>query len=645
MSTLSARAFYIIVFGLVCTTAMCQLDSLAWLDNQPDDTIKVNLLIRFSKSFRETDFNKTLQLGNTAKSLSKRIGFTKGLFKANHNLCIIYTNHDQFGQGLKIIEEMIALADSLHNTPELIKAKFRLAKTNHFIGADFKSIKIYHEIMELLPQSVKNESLARCYWEMADCYSYMNEYKMAEDNATKALEFYSKTADHDAVMRLYITLGELRELQNQHVDASNNFKKAMTVLEQHTEIQYWRHFKSYIQVRWAISALNNNQIQIAFDLYNQALKVLKDDETVSKSTYALCMAGLGEVYLKRMEYSKAINHFETATAYYEEIKYYKPVLVNVYEKLINAYELSESFKKADETWKRLSILKDSVHARQQKKELMELNIRYQAARNEQQIAQLEKEQKFTNAIVLLLGGLVFAVFIFVWFAVRQQRLNYRNEKRELELIAMRCQMNPHFIFNCLNSINEFIIRSERELSSNYLSKFAKLIRLILNNSSATYVMFENELSALRFYLELEAMRFDGKFSYKIDVAPEIDSLKIETPSMIIQPYIENSIWHGLQHLSGDGKLLIDFKLKDKYVVCTIEDNGIGRPASSNTITSKRHRKSVEIHGTQIAQDRLHQMVKGGHRKASVTIIDLKSSDGNNCGTKVEVTLPFRPAFG
>jgi LytS/YehU family sensor histidine kinase len=225
--------------------------------------------------------------------------------------------------------------------------------------------------------------------------------------------------------------------------------------------------------------------------------------------------------------------------------------------------------------------------------------------------------------------------------ISRQRLNYRNEKRELEMIAMRCQMNPHFIFNCLNSINEFIIRSERELSSNYLSKFAKLIRLILNNSRATYVMFENELNALKFYLELEAMRFDGKFSYQIEIAPGIEALKIETPSMIIQPYIENSIWHGMQHLDGGGKLLIDFKITDKYLICTIEDNGVGRPALSASFTSKKNRKMVEFHGTQIAHDRLHQMSKTGYRKASVKTIDLKNKEGNNCGTKVEVTLPFR----
>jgi tetratricopeptide (TPR) repeat protein len=642
MSTLGTRIFLIQVFWFVYSVAMCQPDSLARLE---DDTTKVNLLIKLSKSFRETDFNKALQHGITAKSLCKKIGFNKGLFIANHNLCIIYNNHDQFGHSLKIISEMIALADSLHNISEMIKAKFRLARTYHFMGADFKSIKIYHEIMGLLAESDKSESMARCYWEMADSYSYMNEYKMAENYALKALEFYSNAEDHDATMRIYISLGELLELQNQHAEAIDKFKKAMIVLEQHTEIPYWQHFQSYIYVRWAISALNIDQVETAFDLYSQALKVLKNDKAVSQSTYALCMAGLGNVYLKRKNFSEAIYHLETATTYFEKINYYKPVLVNVYEKLIQGYEMSKSFEKADETWKRLSIVKDSVHARQQKKELLELNIRYEAARNEQQIAQLEKEQKFTNAIFLLLVGLVLAVFVFVWLAIRQQRLNYRNEKRELELIAMRCQMNPHFIFNCLNSINEFIIRSERELSSSYLSKFAKLIRLILNNSSATYVMFENELSALKFYLELEAMRFDGKFSYTIDVAPEIESFNIETPSMIIQPYIENSIWHGLQHLSGEGKLLIDFKLKDEYVVCTIEDNGIGRPVSSNSITSKRDKKKVEIHGTQIAQDRLHQMVKGGHRKASVTIVDLKNSDGHNCGTKVEVTLPFRHALG
>jgi len=251
------------------------------------------------------------------------------------------------------------------------------------------------------------------------------------------------------------------------------------------------------------------------------------------------------------------------------------------------------------------------------------------------------EEKFIIVILVLFSGLVLLSFFLIWLFVSRQRIIYLSKNRELEMIAMRSQMNPHFIFNCLSTINDFVIRSDRERSSNYLAKFAKLIRLILNNSRATFVVFEDELTALRLYLELEEMRFGPKFSYQIVIAPDIESLKMEVPSMIIQPYIENSIWHGVRQLPGGGSVFLNFKLKGRYLVCIIEDNGIGQPGSHHAKTSNENEKFFEIHGTQIAEDRLSQMVKMGHKMTAVNILDLKGKEGNNTGTRVELTLPVK----
>ena len=133
---------------------------------------------------------------------------------------------------------------------------------------------------------------------------------------------------------------------------------------------------------------------------------------------------------------------------------------------------------------------------------------------------------------------------------------------ELEMQALRAQMNPHFIFNSLNSINWFIQQNNRAQASEYLTKFSKLVRLILQNSKASLIPLESELESLALYLELEAMRFDYHFSYKISVPPDMDISMLKVPPLIIQPYVENAIWHGLMHKEEKGQLEIEVNEED-----------------------------------------------------------------------------------
>src|SRR5260221_14205909 len=199
---------------------------------------------------------------------------------------------------------------------------------------------------------------------MADSYTFMNDYKRAEVHFRKAHDFYINAKDHDAVMRIYISLGELREQQNGHIDAINYFRKALTVLEQHKEIPYRAHFFSYIRFVWAKSSFNDGQFHTAYNLYSKALN---NETVVGGSVDAACMVGFGEGHIKNKNYSEAVNCLEKANNYFEEKKYYKPAMVKAYVKLIEDYELSNSFEKADVNWRRLSIVKDSASTRQQRK--------------------------------------------------------------------------------------------------------------------------------------------------------------------------------------------------------------------------------------------------------------------------------------
>lgn len=221
-------------------------------------------------------------------------------------------------------------------------------------------------------------------------------------------------------------------------------------------------------------------------------------------------------------------------------------------------------------------------------------------------------------------------------------LENKQRLSEVEMKALRAQMNPHFLFNSLNSINNFILKNDADNASAYLTRFARLVRLILDNSRHEWVSLEQELQALKLYIELEQLRFDQTFDYKIQTEPGIDLMHCQIPPMMLQPYVENAIWHGLLHRNSEGGLLqINLSLNGKdQLKITIEDNGVGRKASA---IRKSHQRSMhkQSHGMQITSERLDTINAVYQIEARSSIEDLYDEAGHATGTRVVLTMKYR----
>jgi ligand-binding sensor domain-containing protein len=220
----------------------------------------------------------------------------------------------------------------------------------------------------------------------------------------------------------------------------------------------------------------------------------------------------------------------------------------------------------------------------------------------------------------------------------KQLAELQQQKTELEMQALRAQMNPHFIFNSLNSINRFILQNNREQASEYLTKFSRLMRLILQNSQVVLTTLETELETLRLYLELEALRFDDRFSFKIIVNDELDAQIIKMPPLIIQPFAENAIWHGLMHKEEKGNLQVELFQQDEMLCCKITDDGIGRKKAEDL-----RNKSASIHksiGLRITEERIAILQQQKHMQSCVQITDLVLPDGTAGGTEVLLKIPL-----
>lgn len=325
-----------------------------------------------------------------------------------------------------------------------------------------------------------------------------------------------------------------------------------------------------------------------------------------------------------------------------------------------------------------TAIKDSILSDEYRRNLAVSEMKWQDEKQKTTINLLQKSQQLTQEKLSLqqqkiksesfirytLIATSIAFLLIAIFIIRTINLKRKNEKQqleyalalqqletkkatvefqqqatELEMQALRAQMNPHFIFNCLSSINRFILINKTEEASDYLTKFSRLIRMALHNSEKPLITLETELEALRLYLDLERLRFKNAFNYSITFINTIDINTLYIPPMLIQPFTENAIWHGLMHKKGIGCLEIQLCAADKILTCIIIDNGIGRnmAASFNSRTAEKN-KSM---GMNITAGRLALLNKSKNEAALFTIEDLIDEEGNGCGTKVILTIPYK----
>ena len=226
--------------------------------------------------------------------------------------------------------------------------------------------------------------------------------------------------------------------------------------------------------------------------------------------------------------------------------------------------------------------------------------------------------------------LATATFVFYTYRQRQER-----RRTELELANLRAQINPHFIFNCLNSIYRYTKERDTDTAAKYLQKFSSLLRLVLENSRSEKITLARDLEALQLYVDIESLRFKEKLQFSLELDPEIDPSFLQIPGMLIQPHVENAIWHGLMHRKEGGKIWLRLTLPAENLLrIEIEDDGIGR-AAAGELESKSALTKKSL-GQKITAERLKATGKLAHSET----IDLSDENGNAAGTKVVMEIPL-----
>ncbi len=443
---------------------------------------------------------------------------------------------------------------------------------------------------------------------------------------------------------------EERDSRNNYKSAAlYNIKKADTLSPIPEPVDLLPAEKQNPQEKAAMDYVKTGSLYLGLNKTNDAIFYFEKGLHSAQEAHSLlfiqqALKGLSDAYTQKADVKKAIF-------YYEQYTIVKDSLL----KLKTDQAIAEIRSKYESEKKQLEI--QSLQLEGQKKQ-SELNITQ---------GQVKEQKQFILLIILALFlTIILAVTLFRQYRSKKknnEKLLIQNnkiieQKKELEesltytkelqevlkedldhymQAALRKQMNPHFIFNSLNSIQSFILQNDKLSANIYLSKFAGLMRKVLENSQHHLITLAKEIEVLKLYIELEEQRFDNKFNCSWIIAENIELSLYKLPPLLLQPYIENAIWHGLLHKEGDRTMTISIMKNAEQLICTIEDNGIGRAAAMAINKNKTNHESI---GTKITQKRIDLINSLNKSGIGVKYYDLHDKDGLASGTKAELTIPI-----
>jgi tetratricopeptide (TPR) repeat protein len=561
-------------------------------------TALLHLLIAEYNYFRN-DFTYASREANLALEQAKRDGNTGILIKATAFMGGYYFKTGFYKESLEFYDEAIALAK----------------KSN---------------IKGLVPKII--EGKANVYNSIGDVDGYQETLQkmIDEANSEQNLDFAAKGM---------VLLG------TDLIEDKRNFRLADSLLRK--SVDYSMSACDTFLITQALANLGYNfylerMYEASLKSYDRCLRYSLQANMYSATANAL--GNMGTIYRDQGKNELSISYYRKSILYSEKVNdWYN--LYWVYMDMSKLYLQMGDTSNAYLSYVLYKQFSDSTLIKNRNQWFSNARLRYDTDTHNREVELLSlrvKNQRILNFTFAMLT--LLAIFIG-WLLFRgtqlksKRRISEMNRQiSEIQQANLRQQMNPHFIFNTLNSIQYYMYQHDKLATNNYMTKFASLMRKVLENSQHTSIPLSDELNALTLYLELECIRFKDKFDYEIIVDEEIDTLMYQVPTMLIQPYVENSICHGLMPLEGKGSVRINLKQENACLLCTIEDNGIGREAAR-----ERHDRKEGNHnslGTRIAASRLDLVNSLYGTTLKTVYTDLKDNDGKPAGTRVEIHIPI-----
>ncbi|MBC8767423.1 tetratricopeptide repeat protein [Arenibacter sp. BSSL-BM3] len=527
--------------------------------------------------------------------------------------------------------------------------EFRVFSLN-MLGVVYRrndSIKIaldYHQEALELAESVSNpsnelkKSINVSLNSIGNLYLTLKQYEIAISQFKRAMESAKELGNKLGLAINYQNIGECLEYKGELEEALHYYR---TSLDYNNEID---NDKGKIICKNSIAQvyLKQNKLYEAVEILEPNL--LAAEMLGDMSIITAININMGWALMELKQYDKA-EEFLTSGLEMSKKHHLPSSIAQAYAFLSKLFTYKSDYKNALEYYQLAEKFNEEINSEVNRRYINDLIIKYETEKKTNQIEALARENEFINLRLrkktntLIIGALGMALLTFILYILYRQK-ELKNEKQilTLEQSMLRSQMNPHFLFNSLNSIKLYIINNEKKNAVHYLNKFSKLVRKILESSSLKEISLADELETIDLYMNIENIRFSNEINFKVRVEEPIDEHTVKIPSLILQPFLENALWHGLSSKEGEKNILLHVSREnDKFIQISITDNGVGREASERIKESKiLKRKSI---GIDITKERLANFSKDFENSFQVEIIDLYDINKVALGTKVVLHIP------
>ena len=672
-----------------------KLDSLENIltRHKTEDTVKLKLLDDLANGYIKIDPQKALEYADQQLALATVLNQKDKLSKAFVNKGNGYLTQSEDSLALKCFQKAYDMDASVNNSEGMGVALYGMGRIHQNRGEYSEAIAYFQKAYLIFEASNNYRKMAAMLNSIGVSQMYSSDSPRALDNFLKIIRIYE---DHDLTEspdmasplgnigliygkmegKLELALEyhnkalRIHEIHNNKLEKANTLGNIANIYDNmgqprkavELQQQAYSLYEELGSKRGMASALTNIGIAYVDIDLNKTVEYLKETlpvykELDDKLNQSLIMNYLGEVLLMLPH---TANSLTEAKNYLEQSKVLAKEVGNLrnesdaYNLLSEVHAANGNYKEAYNLRSQAIEVKNQLIIQESKDEITRLEEQYKYEKKEADIkAEHEKEQALAQAEIdrqkliktgsILGGGLLLltAGFGLLFYKRRRdavalrQEAEYKATVAETELKALRAQMNPHFIFNSLNSIGDYISKNDTDKAKTYLTKFAKIMRQTLENSNEKLIPLDEDLKLLENYMQMENQRLGNKFSYSIDVDQGIDVENTLVPPMILQPFVENSIWHGISKKEGNGHIAVKIAKENDMLLCVVDDDGVGIQESQDT--SGSFKKSL---GQNITQKRLEIINRKKPAKGRVDIQNKQEGQG----VTVEVRLPLETAF-
>lgn len=637
-------------------------DSLTFIIPEKEGTEKINVLNLLSNVICRKNIDSSINLATQAIYLSEKIEYQKGLADGYFNLGNGYFLIDSLQPTISNYLKALRIYENIEPSEEFGNLCLQLSLVNYHAGRLDVTMEYVRLAKSIYDKTDDKTGKFQANFSLGLCKKDVRELDSAFYYYHKALTYLDLSRDQDQVAYVYNAIG-LNHARQAGPNDTSSFNTTISWLKKGLELpEAGCNIRAtlYLNLGYQFLGVNKEKgleyLQLANNISDSCFDAYDNKSTISwllgwvsygqgdvDKAISLYEQGIKIAEERLLNFS--INAYDEPVHAYNNRYYLKLDKQTIYGYLYNIYTELENYKKAHEYYVLSKQAEEEVFLVTNQNLITMLESISKDEKTGKQIDLLArdnelKELKIKQARMFNIGiAVVFIILVLVGFLLLRQN-KFKNEHKTvvLEQKLLRLQMNPHFIFNSLADLQGFIWSKDSFTANEYLSSFSKLIRLILENSRKEFVPVEKEISAISNYLKLQSLRYKDKFEYHIDIDEEIDEEHMLIPPMLAQPFIENSIEHGILHKETPGHIEVKLFMDQNLINIEVIDDGIGFKKSSEIKQNKNI--DHESLAMKITRERLLMIYKKYKQKIRFSITDILDDENNVAGARVSFAVPY-----